>query len=95
LDFRAKKGKMLEISGNDYDLSVGANDSLGIESSKGKAFAIGAQGKRLIKILESVNSLDITFSLSGQATAMLIKETAPDEDKPKVTLVVMPIYIDD
>lgn len=95
LEFGAENGNQLKVSGNDYDMSMGASDSIAIEYSEGDPMTIGVNGIILAKMLKHFDALSVRFSLCNADRAIVIsdRETEPDEDKPVVTMLVMPIYL--
>ena len=85
----------LQVRGDDYDSSMGASETTFIEEWEGDPLSIGLGGNRLLQLLKNINGMHVIFYLFGPDKAVVIKEADPAEDAPEVTMLVMPVLLND
>ena len=76
LIFGAGENPQLEVRGDDYDMSMGAFDTMSIEDQEScisEPLTIGVNGSRLEQALKSLNDLYVTFYTFGESKPIVIK----------------------
>lgn len=89
-------GDTLEVSGNDYDMSIGARKSISIEGNVGEKISIGAKASPLITMISKLKSNDLILKFSDPSHAIVIEPSEDsDDDTEQITGLTMPMYLND
>jgi DNA polymerase-3 subunit beta len=87
---------VLEISGEDADISSGANVTIGMEGYDGEPMAIGMKASAIISILQKLSSFSVSLSFDDPNKAIMICPADKSEgDKETITCLLMPMLIND
>lgn len=95
LDFKDEIKDRIQVKGEDFDLAQGADDTMYIDEQEGDPLVIGLSGNRLIHLLKSVNDSYVKMYFFGPTNAVIIKEADPDDEAPEITMLVMPVLLND
>ena len=98
LVFGAGDNPQLEVRGEDYDMSMGAFDTMHIEKAEGgisEPLAIGVSAIRLAQVLKCFNEMYVTIYTFGDTKPVVIKESDPGEEAPEITTLIMPVLLND
>jgi DNA polymerase III sliding clamp (beta) subunit (PCNA family) len=98
LIFGAGEKPQLEVRGDDYDMSMGAFDTMSIEDQEScisEPLAIGLDGTKLEQALKSLNDLYVTFYTFGESKPIVIKDSDVADDAPQITALIMPVLLND
>jgi len=87
------EGEELKTSGEDYDFSTGATDSMAIDY-EGDTIEIGVSGSRLKTILQKIGGQDVCIGMSDPSHAIVI-EPSEQEDTYDVLMMAMPMMLND
>lgn len=87
------EGEELKISGDDYDFSTGATDSMAIDYD-GDTIEIGVSGSRLKTILQKIGGQKVCISMRDYSHAIVI-EPGEQEDAYDVLMLAMPMMLND
>jgi DNA polymerase-3 subunit beta len=87
------EGEELKVSGNDYDFSTGATDSMAIDY-EGDTIEIGVSGSRLKTILQKIGGQEVCISMRDYSHAIVI-ESSEQEDAYDVLMLAMPMMLND
>ena len=88
-------GSLLNISAEDFDYSNRADENLECEYS-GDDIQIGFNSKFLIEMLNNLDSETITLSMSHPNRAGIIRPiNEKDSSKESITMLVMPVMLND
>ena len=87
------EGEELKMSGEDYDFSIGATDSMSIEY-EGDTIEIGVSGNRLKTILQKIGGQEVCISMQSPDRAIVI-EPGEQEDDYDVLMLAMPMLLND
>ena len=87
------EGEELKTSGEDYDFSTGATDSMAI-NYENEAIEIGVSGSRLKTILQKIGGQDVCIGMSDPSHAIVI-EPSEQEDAYDVLMMAMPMILND
>jgi DNA polymerase-3 subunit beta len=88
-------GSLLNISAEDFDFSNRADENLECEYS-GDDIQIGFNSKFLIEMLNNLDSETITLSMSHPNRAGIIRPVnEKDSSKESITMLVMPVMLND
>lgn len=81
----------LEISGKDTDLQNSANEEISISYSGSEPIEIGFKSDFLLKCLETVDTEEVSMSLSDPTRACLISPV--EETVGQLTVLIMPMLV--
>jgi DNA polymerase-3 subunit beta len=98
LIFGAEGKGQLEVRGDDYDMSMGAFDTMSIEDQEScisEPLTIGINGNLLEQALKSLNDLYVTFYTFGESKPIVIKDSDVADDAPQITALIMPVLLND
>ena len=87
------EGEELKMSGENYDFSTGATDSMAI-GYEGDTIEIGVSGSRLKTILQKIGGQDVCISMRDYSHAIVI-EPSEQEDDYDVLMLAMPMMLND
>lgn len=87
------EGEELKTSGEDYDFSTGATDSMAIDY-KGDTIEIGVSGSRLKTVLQKIGGQEVCISMRDYSHAITI-EPGQQGDAYDVLMLVMPMLLND
>lgn len=87
-------GAELQVSAEDFDYSNKAEERLGCEYL-GDDMQIGFNSRFLIEMLNNINCNEIKLSMSLPNRAGIITPTDPLEDGEEITMLVMPVMLND
>lgn len=87
------EGEELKMSGEDYDFSTGATDSMAIDY-EGDTIEIGVSGSRLKTVLQKIGGLQVCISMQDPSHAIII-EPGEQEDAYDVLMLAMPMMLND
>ena len=87
------EGEELKTSGEDYDFSTGATDSMAI-NYENEAIEIGVSGSRLKTILQKIGGQDVCIGMSDPSHAIVI-EPSEQEDTYDVLMMALPMLLSD
>ena len=91
-----KQNGVLEISGEDVDMSSGANVTIGMEGYEGEPMAIGMKGSSIISILQKLPSSSVILSFDDPSKAVTVRPADKSEgDDETITCLLMPMLIND
>ena len=91
-----KQNGVLEISGEDVDMSSGANVTIGMEGYEGEPMAIGMKGSSIISILQKLPSSSVILSFDDPSKAITVRPADKSEgDDENITCLLMPMLIND
>ena len=85
------EGEELKMSGEDYDFSTGATDSMDIDY-EGDTIEIGVSGNLLKTILQKIGGLEVCISMRDYSHAITI-EPSEQEDAYDVLMLAMPMML--
>lgn len=84
---------IMRLSGEDYDFSTGATDSMVIDY-KGDTIEIGVSGSRLKTILQKIGGQEVCISMRDYSHAIVI-EPSEQEEAYDVLMLAMPMMLND
>ena len=84
----------LTIHGENCDLSVGAEDRIGIESNIDDLFCIGMKASSILKVLSRMSYLNVKMSMKDAIRAVVIEGVDNDIDG-NILGLVMPMMLND
>lgn len=84
---------IMRLSGEDYDFSTGATDSMVIDY-KGDTIEIGVSGSRLKTVLQKIGGQEVCISMQSPDRAIVI-EPGQQEDDYDVLMLAMPMMLND
>jgi DNA polymerase-3 subunit beta len=87
------EGEELKTSGEDYDFSTGATDSMAIDY-EGDTIEIGVSGSRLKTILQKIGGQEVCISMRDYSHAIVI-EPSEQEDAYDMLMLAMPMMLND
>lgn len=87
------EGEELKTSGEDYDFSTGATDSMVIDY-EGDTIEIGVSGSRLKTVLQKIGGQEVCISMRDHSHAIVI-EPSEQEDDYDVLMLAMPMMLND
>lgn len=87
------EGEELKMSGEDYDFSTGATDSMAIDY-EGDTIEIGVSGRRLKTVLQKIGGQEVCISMQSPDRAIVI-EPGQQEDAYDVLMLAMPMMLSD
>lgn len=96
LEFAKEDGTTLTVAGDDYDMGMGARDTITIEEPEGdisKPYVVGFNGANLEQLLKNFNHMDVTFYFFGENKGVVIKEKDAADDEPCITMLIMPVLL--
>jgi len=82
----------LTLNGDDYDMAIGATDSLDIEYT-GDTLAIGVKASTLLAILSHLPGQEVDMMMTDASCAITF-EPSEDPDDVEITMLTMPMLID-
>ena len=85
------EGEELKMSGEDYDFSTGATDSMAIDY-EGDTIEIGVSGSRLKTVLQKIGGQEVCISMRDYSHAIII-EPGEQEDAYDVLMLAMPMML--
>lgn len=85
----------LTVYGIDYDNNTAADDYVDIEYPKGAPMQIGANGKSVINILKMIDGRQVTIRFTEPSRAITFTPAEPIYENEHVTMLAMPILLDD
>lgn len=90
LHFEADKLKVIAV---DYDLSMGADDTVPVEYHPFKPITIGIKASSLLNIAKNIKAENLYINMSDPSKAMVFEPTEQSE-KEDITMLAMPMMID-
>ena len=84
----------LHIYGDDYDFSMGASDKIELDATSGQQIGIGLKGSSLLKALSYIDDESVIFNMRDATTAVLL-EPDGQKEQTEVTILIMPMLIND
>lgn len=88
------EGDNMEVSGNDYDMSIGAMKKIRVEGDTKEKISIGVKASPLITLISKLQSLSVVIKFNDPSGAIVIVP-ADDEDDEQITGITMPMLIND
>ena len=90
MDFTKNK---LRVSGDDFDLSMGATDELNIEYDK-EPITIGVKASQLLKALAQLPGQELYWNMTDPSHAITF-EPCEQPDDVEITMLTMPMLVND
>ena len=84
----------LTVTGNDFDFSEGASDKINADFNSSAPLTIGLKGSTLAKALGYIDNPRVAIQMKDASTAVLLVP-AEDEDNTQVTILMMPMLLND
>lgn len=88
------EGDNMEVSGNDYDMSIGARKKIRVEGDTKEKISIGVKASPLITLISKLQSLAVVIKFNDPRGAIVIVP-ADDEDDEQIIGLTMPMMIND
>ena len=85
----------MTLYGADYDFSTEANDRIGIDYSGGKDMTLGVKADSIIDELSRIIEPTVTIHFTDPSRAVTIQPDDPLYQGEEITLLLMPMMVND
>ena len=91
------KDEKLEVTGDDFDFSVGATQKVDIFEYDGEQMSIGIKAAQLITMLQKIQTLEVNLKFNDGTHALVITPYYDSYENVKEDIIgmCMPIYLND
>lgn len=86
---------ILTVTGNDFDFSEGASDKISVDFASSAPLTIGLKGSTLAKALGYIENSKVIIQMKDASTAVLLVPETEREENTQVTILMMPMLLND
>ena len=86
---------ILTVIGNDFDFSEGASDKISVDFASSAPLTIGLKGSTLAKALGYIENSKVIIQMKDASTAVLLVPETEREENTQVTILMMPMLLND